>query len=247
MRNILLRIHRHILQQFAESNVLLAFDFDGTLAPIVLSPTQAQMRPATRRLFEKLARLYPCIVISGRTRLDTQKRLHGIRVLEVVGNHGVEPWAASHQLMEKIQQWRPSLEERFASLPGVRIEDKIFSLTVHYRQSTEKKRARAAILDAAQLLGDVRLLNGKQVVNILPNGLPHKGTALERERVRLHCKTAIYVGDDETDEDVFALGHPDKLLTIRVGRKITSAASFFIENQMEIDRLLQALVQLRQR
>jgi trehalose 6-phosphate phosphatase len=129
----------------------------------------------------------------------------------------------------------------------VHIEDKIFSLAVHYRQSREKKKARAAILRAAAALGEVRIIGGKQVVNILPDGAPHKGIALERERERLRCDTAIYVGDDETDEDVFALDQPGRLLTIRVGAKRASAATYYISRQTTIDELLRTLIDLRRK
>ena len=50
------------------------------------------------------------------------------------------------------------------------------------------------------------------------------------------------MGDDETDEDVFALDQPGRLLTIRVGRKRQSLASYFLRNQAEIDRLLETLL-----
>ena len=86
----------------------------------------------------------------------------------------------------------------------------------------------------------VRLIGGKQVVNILPAGAPHKGLALERARARLGCDTAVYVGDDETDEDVFALDRPGRLLGIRVGRKRSSSAASYVRAQAEIDRLLRA-------
>jgi trehalose 6-phosphate phosphatase len=84
------------------------------------------------------------------------------------------------------------------------------------------------------------------VVNILPHGAPHKGSALERERARLKCDTAIYVGDDETDEDVFALNQPGQLLTIRVGQRRSSAAAYFIESQRKMDDFLQVLLKFRQ-
>ena len=66
MRNILARDHREILGQFASSSTLVAFDFDGTLAPIVPHRDCAAMRSATRCLLRELASLYPCIVISAR-------------------------------------------------------------------------------------------------------------------------------------------------------------------------------------
>jgi trehalose 6-phosphate phosphatase len=94
----------------------------------------------------------------------------------------------------------------------------------------------------ASQLGDVRLIRGKQVVNLLPHDAPHKGVALEKARDRFGCDTALYVGDDETDEDVFGLDQPGRLLTIRVGRRQGSLASYFLRNQGEMDELLAALL-----
>lgn len=247
MKNILASANREILQQFAWSKVLLAFDYDGTLAPIVSDPNRANMRDSTRRILDELAQRYPCIVISGRAQRDALRRLHGVRVHEVVGNHGMEPWHATSELAELVESWRPLLESRLGRLQGIKLEDKVFSLAVHYRQSREKKKARAAIEDAAAKLGEVRLIGGKQVVNILPKGAPHKGIALERERARLECDTAIYVGDDETDEDVFSLDQPGRLLSIRVGMRRSSSAAYYIESQREIDMLLRALLSLREK
>lgn len=247
MKNILSLSNRSVLQQFAWSKVLLAFDYDGTLAPIVAQPDLAVMRDSTRQLLESLAGLYPCIVISGRAQNDVMQRLRGVNVHEVVGNHGMEPWHASDALATLVSGWRRLLEQQLADMRGVRIEDKVFSLAVHYRQSRLKKQARTAILAAAASLGDVRIIGGKQVVNIVPRGAPHKGIALERERARLQCDTAIYVGDDETDEDVFALEQPGQLLSIRVGSRRSSAAAYFIESQPAIDRLLELLVEFRQK
>ena len=246
MKNILVPANREVLQQFAWSKVLLAFDYDGTLAPIVSKPERAIMRDTTRRLLEELVTLYPCIVISGRAQGDALRRLRGVGVHGIVGNHGMEPWHTTSALAELVASWRPPLEERLARLRGVKVEDKVFSLAVHYRQSREKKEARSEIVNAAAALGDVRLIGGKQVVNILPKGAPHKGIALERERAHLECDTAIYVGDDETDEDVFELDQPGRLLSIRVGRRRSSSAAYYIESQGAIDKLLRLLTKLRE-
>jgi trehalose 6-phosphate phosphatase len=125
------------------------------------------------------------------------------------------------------------------------VEDKGFSVSVHYRQARERVAARRAILKVAQSLPDVRIVGGKLVVNLLVPDAPHKGLALERERARFACDTVVYVGDDETDEDVFQLDRPGRLLSIRVGQKRSSAASYYIRNQAEIDRLLETLIALR--
>jgi len=53
------------------------------------------------------------------------------------------------------------------------------------------------------------------------------------------------VGDDVTDEDVFKLDQPGRLLTVRIGESQSSSASYFLRNQHQIDRLLAMLVALR--
>jgi trehalose 6-phosphate phosphatase len=245
VKGILSRAYRYILEQFACSSVLLAFDFDGTLAPIVADREQASMRPRTRARLVEVAKRYPIVVISGRSRADVLRRLAGTGVRDVVGNHGIEPWKATARLESLVRGWQPLLAARLSRWRGVRIEDKGVSVAIHYRQSRAKTLARAAILEAARELGDVRVLGGKQVVNILPQGAPHKGLALERERRAHGCDTAIYVGDDETDEDAFGLEQPGRLLAIRVGAKRSSQAPYFIRTQLDIDELLHVLAEMR--
>jgi trehalose 6-phosphate phosphatase len=245
MRYILAPVSRDVLEQFACSKVLLALDFDGTLAPIVRGPSRARMRASTRRLLRQVARLYPCVVISGRARVDVLERVRGVGVVEVIGSHGIESWHTSGRVLRKVRRWRSILERRLARLKGVAIEDTGLSLAIHYRRSREKTTARAAIQAAARLLGAVRLIPGKQVLNVLPQEGGNKGTALEKARARLGCDTALYVGDDDTDEDVFALDRPGRLLAIRVGRKRASRAAYYIRNQGEIDILLRDLLAFR--
>ena len=82
---------------------------------------------------------------------------------------------------------------------------------------------------------------------MLPAGAPDKGLALVRARSRSGCDTAVYLGDDETDEDVFRLDQPGQLLTVRVGRRRDSAAAYYIRRQAEIDRVLRSLLASRPR
>lgn len=246
MRNILAATQRTLLEPFAWSKTLLAFDFDGTLAPIVERPEDAGMRPPTRRLLARAAALYPCVVISGRAYPDVEKRLQGVPLRAVVGNHGLEPWKATPRIHRRVREWRPLFEEALRGEAGVELEDKNYSLAIHYRRSRAKKRVRALVAEAASGLQKARSIPGIEVVNIVPKDAPHKGMALERERSRLRCDTAIYVGDDETDEDVFSLDQPGRLLSIRVGRRNGSRADFYLESQQDIDNLLRRLVRLRE-
>jgi trehalose 6-phosphate phosphatase len=245
MRDLLAEANREVLEQYACSRTLLALDFDGTLAPIVDDPRRAAMRPSTRRLLRQAARAYPCVILSGRARADVARRVGGASVEAVIGNHGMEHGRLPAGAGRTVRLWTRRLEGELGGLPGVAIEDKGASLAVHYRASRQKKRARARILEAAQRLGDVRLIGGKDVVNVLPAGAPHKGLALERARARFGCDTAIYVGDDDTDEDVFSLDQPGRLLAIRVGRRAASAAAYYLRSQRDVDRVLRRLVSLR--
>jgi trehalose 6-phosphate phosphatase len=245
MDHALAPVHRPALERFARSRMLLALDFDGTLAPIVADPDRATIRTSTRRLLRRVARAYPCAVISGRARADVLRRLDGLGILEAIGNHGGEPGGLPVSPRPDVRRWIPKLRDGLGGVAGVRIEDKGLSLAVHYRLAPARGAARVRVLQAAAGLGRTRLLGGKQVLNILPENAPHKGTALARLVARHGLEAAIYVGDDDTDEDVFALGHPDRLLGIRVGRRPGSAAPFFIRKQAEIDLLLQLLLELR--
>jgi trehalose 6-phosphate phosphatase len=244
--DILARANRGVVAQFAWSNVLVAFDYDGTLAPIVDDPAEARMRPRTRELLERVTARFRCAVISGRAQADLLRRLRGVGVFEAIGNHGLEPWRRTEDFAARVQAWLPVLRGGLDALKGVTIEDKLFSLAVHYRQSRSKKAARAAILRSASRLDGVRVVGGKQVINLLPEGAPHKGIALAAARDRLGCDTAIYVGDDETDEDVFALDEPGRLLTVRVGELPSSRAAFYIRAQDDIDDFLGLLASLRE-
>lgn len=245
MKGILSRGGREALRAFSRARVLLAFDFDGTLAPIVSDPARAGMRAGTRRLLAALSRRYPCVVLSGRARSDVARRLEGSGVIEAIGNHGIEPWQTSRQAVSRVRRWRPRLTRALASLPGVTIEDKVHSLAVHYRASPRKPEARAAIRAAAARLGRVRLVGGKQVLNVLPAGAADKGAALREAMGRLGCEAAVYLGDDETDEDAFALAASRQVLAVRVGRGGGSRASYFLRSQREIDALLRMLLRLR--
>ncbi|MCC7535126.1 MAG: trehalose-phosphatase [Deltaproteobacteria bacterium] len=246
MRHVLSNGGREILAQMAWSKVLLGFDFDGTLAPIVTDPAAATMPRAHRARLVAVAQRYPCVVVSGRSRLDVAARVEGVTLVGVIGNHGLEPGRGLRRLERMVRTWLPSLRSALSPIPGVAIEDKGCSLAVHYRRSRAKRHARDCILRAiAELPDAARVIGGKCVLNVLPPGAPHKGTAVEAARVAASADTVVYVGDDETDEDVFALESPGRLLGVRVGQSARSQASYYLRNQREVADLLDVLVDLR--
>jgi trehalose 6-phosphate phosphatase len=231
------------LQGFALSNVLLAFDYDGTLAPIAATPGAARMRAETRHLLQRVASCYPCVVISGRALDDVTRRLAGVPVWYVFGNHGLEPAGGRPSL---VSSWRAILEDSLPDTEGLVIEDKGHSITIHYRDVHDKAEAMTAIQAAIAALPGARALPGVEAISLLPGGARHKGIALQEARRRFSCDTAMYVGDDGTDEDAFASAGPEQLLSIRVGRGGRSKARYCLERQQDIDTLLRVLVATRE-
>jgi trehalose 6-phosphate phosphatase len=243
MQYILSRNSRRVLSRLANERTLCVFDFDGTLAPIVADPDKARMRDRTCRLLRELASHYPCVVISGRSRSDVLDRLCDAKLARIIGNHGAETERTTRKTHRRVQQWHASMKLKLLPLPGLWIEDKGLSLAVHYRQCMDKVKTHRRILQAARSLAHVRIVGGKQVVNLVEQKAPDKGDALAAERDRLECNWVLFVGDDETDEDAFALD--GNVVAVRVGRNRRSRARYYLRTQAEIEKFLELLYRLR--
>lgn len=248
MKRLLAARNQGVLVRVARARALLAFDFDGTLAPIVARRGRARMRERTRRLLAALCTLYPCAVISGRSRADVARRLGGASVAHVVGNHGIEPGGHLRGLAREMANVRPALHRALRRVGGVEIEDKRYSLSIHYRAAKRRGAARRAIERAAAALrGRVRTVPGKLVVNVVPRDAPDKGAALRALCRRSRAGMALYLGDDVTDEDAFGarLGIP--AVTVRVGRSRRSRARYWLATQREVDAMLARLIRERRK
>lgn len=243
MRHILASENQAALRRVSTAPGLLAFDFDGTLAPFVADPDRAALKTTTRELLEELARLRPCAVVSGRARQDVGARVAGVGFVEVIGNHGMEPSTQGARFIATIDRTRTALAPRIDPMPGVHLEDKLFSLAIHYRHAPERAEARDAILRALADVRGVRVFGGELVINVVPDDAPHKGDALLALVSQMILGATLFVGDDETDEDVFSLDPSAiDLVTVRVGYSQTTKAAYFLEHQDEVDLLLHALI-----
>lgn len=245
MKDILSPRHRHVLEALARAPALLAFDYDGVLAPLVTRPAGTRMRPGTRRLLRRVAALYPCAVVSGRSWRDTSRFVSGL-VPTVVGNHGFELGEEAPvppDVLERVLAWKRELEASLAGVPGIHFEYKRSTLAVHYGLSRAWRRAGREVHAAAERLHGARLVQGKKVLNVLPGHFPTKGDAVRALLARGRLETALYAGDDVTDEDVFGIG-PPAVLGIHVGEG-RSLAPYRLRAQTDIDALLEILVELR--
>ena len=251
------------LRQLASRATLYGFDFDGTLSPIVSLPADARIAPVLVRHLVALCDLAPVAILTGRSVDDIRERL-GMTPTWLIGNHGAEglpPIAGTtnddanddaHDDSEMYRavcaRWRERLTALFlehAADAGIFIEDKAHSLSVHYRLARDRDAAERMIAEAIETLTPLpRLIGGKCVFNLLPDGAPDKGQALARLMAIEQCDAAFYIGDDETDEAVF-YGAPENWLTVRVGPSETSGARFFLEHQGEVASCLQRLVKMQ--
>lgn len=242
MRYLLAKKNVDVLARFAWSKGVLAFDYDGTLAPIVTDRDRAFMTARTRALLVQACRLYPCAVISGRGSHEVGNLLGDVPVRHVLGNHGMEPAPDLATFAAAVAKARKSLTSALAGQQGIEIENKTYSLSVHYRRSRQRTQARLAAERAiAQLSIPVRIVPGKCVLNVLPKQAKTKGDALLAIREAEQADTALYFGDDDTDEDVFRLDEPGRLTTVRIGPSADSAAAYFLRRQSEIDGVLRRL------
>jgi trehalose 6-phosphate phosphatase len=246
MKNILSE-GQAAIERVARERMVIVFDFDGTLAPLVPDPDEARMGDSTRTLLRLVALLHPCAVISGRARADVTRRLEGVPLVAIVGNHGAEAGRGpvDGTVRARVAGWAESARSRLRGVPGVEIEDKGLSLAVHYRRAADPEAAERAVAKATRALKGARVFRGHAVVNVVPPSLHDKGAALARVLSRVGRSTAMYVGDDTTDEDAFRSASVE--VSVRVGHSTGSAAAYFVPSQPDVDDLLRCLVRCRRR
>ncbi len=243
MRNALRPGGRERLVALMAERPLVGFDFDGTLVALSEHPTEVTLTADTRTLLVRLAQQLPVVIITGRSRADVSARVDGVPLFGIAGNHGVEPFGETPEVIDLVAGWHASLLRDLAKWPGISIEDKRFSLTVDYRHAPDMEATRDAIHTAAKRLPQARLLGGRHAdFNIAPDNAPNKGTALAAFMQQANRTAAVYVGDDRTDEDAFRLELPS-FAAIRVGRREYSAAPYFLERQTETDHLIELMLQ----
>ncbi|MFP5406362.1 MAG: trehalose-phosphatase, partial [Gammaproteobacteria bacterium] len=175
------------LRRVLSAPALIAFDFDGTLAPIVERPDDARMEPSLDARVRELASLAPIAIVSGRGLDDLRKRA-GIGARYLVGNHGndglEEDQEDAARARAVCREWRRVLEQAPggpSSDPGIEIEDKGATLSIHYRRARDPAAAAETLPGLiASLSPKPRVIGGKLLFNLLPPGAVTKFEALVR-------------------------------------------------------------------
>ncbi|MBK6939652.1 MAG: trehalose-phosphatase [Planctomycetes bacterium] len=234
------RFGRARIRDFVRSGAVLAFDFDGTLAPIRRDPDHVHLSARMRAALTRLTARAPCVVLSGRARVDLELRVRGLGLVALSGDHGHDRKAPSVRERATLDRYAEALVPIVTALRGTRLERKRHTLAVHWRTATSPALARRHILRAVRALAPARSVFGKCVVELHADATDHKGTALERLCRSLRRTRALYVGDDTTDEDVFTRPGRIDVLGIHVGRGPTRAA-LRLDRQAEVVELIEFL------
>jgi trehalose 6-phosphate phosphatase len=210
----------------------LVTDVDGTISPIVPRPEDAQVLPRARKALQGLRTLLTVTaVVSGRTAADA-RRMVGVEGLTYVGNHGLEIWSelGGPRIAPEARPWVPRIAAvlddvvRQVQLPGVLVENKGATGSLHYRLAADPDRARTqllAVLARRAVTSGLRIEEGRMVINLLPPLMVTKGSAVTW-LVREHrLERLVYLGDDITDAHAFralaGLRQTENVHTLSIG------------------------------
>ena len=252
------------LRDLAERpTILVALDFDGVLAPLVDDPSTSRITPLA---VDALARLAPLpgvelALISGRgatTLVGLAEAPTGVRV---VGSHGAErgriaaapdgtptlegePLRLTPQQSTTYAEVLRDVTAVVADHPGVRVETKPAAVVVHTRGCPPEDAAAVgeAILAGPATLPGLRVQHGKDVVELAVVNTS-KGEAVTDLRADTIADAVLFIGDDVTDEDAFAVLGPEDV-GIKVGEGET-AAGFRITDPDAVAAVLLRLHALR--
>lgn len=215
----------------ATGRMLVALDFDGTLSPIVERPEDAALHGPAEAPLRRLVGRPDTVaaIVSGRGLADVRERV-GLDSVYYAGNHGFEiEGPGVDRIHPAAEAARPALEacvaalvEALADEPGTEVEDKRWTLSIHYRRAERpgaEGRVRAAVREHCG--AGLKVTEGKKIFEVRPAVEWHKGKATEFLLDVIRAKDpddstpfrvphaprlpAIFIGDDTTDEDAFSV------------------------------------------
>jgi len=235
--------------------LLVALDFDGTLAPHVDNPEDARAVDGTRDAVQRLLDQDGVRVafVSGRALVSLQHVSQPQSDVLLTGSHGIEVQLDTPEIeldlvsaeLEQLDTLAQVLERISGAVAGTWIERKPAGLALHTRLATPQA-AQSAQKDAREqlsvLLPGLTVREGKNVLEFAVRAST-KGDALERLRRHTGADHVFYAGDDLTDEDAFAvLGEGDLGLKIGAG---ASLAGYRVRGPEEVPLVLGMIADFR--
>ncbi len=259
----ILRVIKEYLTGTKRPFVVLLFDFDGTLSTIVKKPDRAEIVPEAKSALASLvkrSRKDPGIkvgVVSGRALSDLKKRV-GVNVPILAGCHGLQvlcegkvfTYPGIDSFLRELANVKSRMRRVASRFPGAFVEDKKFSIAIHFREVSSKGKTAIArlIKEEVAQYPKLTLQSGKCVREILPNVDWDKGKAVSfilRAIGFPEHGHIVYAGDDLTDENAFQEVNRRGGISIRVGRSASkSSAKFLVSSPRAIAQFLIATLNL---
>jgi trehalose 6-phosphate phosphatase len=238
----------------ATDHLLVAMDFDGTMAPIVGHADDARPLPRAAAAFAGLAVLprTTTALISGRALASLRNVASPPVDTLLVGSHGAEAWlgpgsaglALDDDQKARLAEVRSILADIVEQAPGTMLEDKPAGVVLHTRQAADDV-AQDAVAAARSMLQDRRgvfLKDGKRVLETsVVNASKGEGVTFLRQVTG--ATAVLFAGDDTTDEDALARLEPGDV-GVKVGLDFTQA-QFRVEAPVHVAEMLEVLLQER--
>ncbi len=235
---------------------IIFLDFDGTLISVVKTPEEVTLDPEIKKIIEDLSKngQNRVVIISGRA----LKELHAhfkLKNVILAGNHGLEikgngvalPIKAkkARKLKHFISVMSRKFEMAFTTYPGVWVEDKKFTLSIHFKNLP--KGEGAVFRELVHFFREkykhypIVWIEGKKVVEVRPGIYWGKGETVSHLLQKNHRAIPIAIGDDKTDEDMFKALKKRGGLNIHVGRLKSSAADYYLKSPGDVKTFLKKL------
>jgi trehalose 6-phosphate phosphatase len=235
---------------------LVFLDFDGTLVSIADTPEAVKLDPRTLEVLQKLSQEsgVRLVILSGRPLSELTRRLK-LKNTIMAGNHGLEIQGRGADLPVNAKKARSLsrfihlLSEKFkvtlSHYPGVWVEDKQYTLSIHYRALP---RGQAGFFDEMIAFFKKKYEKypilwtwGKKVVEVRPSIYWGKGDIVMHLLKKFKDTLPIGIGDDKADEDMFKVLKERGGIAVRVGYSASSAADYYLSSPYDVKVFLQKL------
>ena len=233
------------------SAVVLLLDYDGTLVPFAPIPDLATPDLDLIALLRTYSRRpgFEVHIVSGRKRDEIERWFGGLPIY-LHAEHGLwsRPPGQPGRAVSIDASWKdrvlPILFEYADRTPGTLVEEKPAGLAWHYRMADPqygRSQANELRKHLTELLSNtpVEILAGHEVIELRPHGV-NKGGLVGPIVDRARNALIVAIGDDATDEDMFA-ALPPAAVSIRVGPG-DSRAEFRVGGVVDVRALLQAVI-----
>jgi len=231
-------------------------DYDGTLTPIVERPELAVISEEMRNTIKELSQKCTVAIVSGRMREDVEN-LARVEGIFYAGSHGFDirglnfsyVLPEAEKLIPLIAEIIEELKEKVGTINGAIIEEKKFSVAVHYRLSDpqEVPGIQKIVEEIVGRNHSLRLMHGKKVFEILPAIPWNKGRAvrwiMQALKLSWEDSNVIYIGDDTTDEDAFRVVRTRGAGILVAAQAKISSADYRLNSPDEVKKLFDELIQ----